>query len=160
MPDTTPIASAEVVAKYILAQSPLHRMSAMKLQKLVFYSQAWSLAWDDRVLFGEPIEASSEGPIVRSLWEKTNRAYEVSLDDLTGDLATLDSGAQKTILNALRFYGDMTDGELGDLIEVEEPWRAARGESPSDAVVLHATIDIGLMTNYYRALGRRADVAV
>lgn len=34
------------VAKYILSR--LGPMSAMKLQKLVYYSQAWSLVWDER----------------------------------------------------------------------------------------------------------------
>ena len=32
-------------AKYILEQ--LGSMSTMKLQKLCYYSQAWSLVWDD-----------------------------------------------------------------------------------------------------------------
>ena len=29
----------------------------MKLQKLVYYSQAWSLIWDEKPLFEEEIEA-------------------------------------------------------------------------------------------------------
>ena len=33
------------VANYILNKQG--SMSAMKLQKLVYYSQAWSLVWDD-----------------------------------------------------------------------------------------------------------------
>ena len=37
------------VARYILEKyGPL---SAMKLQKMVYYSQAWSLVWDDAPLF-------------------------------------------------------------------------------------------------------------
>lgn len=36
-------------AKYILEQSG--PMSAMKLQKLCYYSQVWSLVWDDSPLF-------------------------------------------------------------------------------------------------------------
>lgn len=39
------MATAFDVAQYIL--SKYGSMSAMKLQKLVFYSQAWSLVWDD-----------------------------------------------------------------------------------------------------------------
>lgn len=43
------------VATQILEQ--LGPMSAMKLQKLVYYCQAWSLVWDDRQMFSEQIEA-------------------------------------------------------------------------------------------------------
>ena len=37
------------VAAYILAKRG--EMTAWKLQKLVYYSQAWSLVWDQRPIF-------------------------------------------------------------------------------------------------------------
>ena len=37
------------VAAYILRKQGA--MPAMKLQKLAYYSQAWSLVWDDESLF-------------------------------------------------------------------------------------------------------------
>jgi uncharacterized phage-associated protein len=39
-----------------------------KLQKLVYYSQAWSLVLNNKKLFNEPIEAWVHGPAVRSLY--------------------------------------------------------------------------------------------
>ena len=39
------------IAKYILEYAG--PMSTMKLQKLCYYSQAWSLVWDDEELFPE-----------------------------------------------------------------------------------------------------------
>ena len=61
------MASALDVAQYILdRRGP---MTAMKLQKLVYYSQAWSIVWDDDVLFPERIWAWKNGPVVRELWE-------------------------------------------------------------------------------------------
>ena len=52
------------VAAYILKQrGPL---TAMKLQKLVYYSQAWSIVWDDDAVFSEEIEAwKKKDPILR-----------------------------------------------------------------------------------------------
>ncbi|MCH7691617.1 MAG: DUF4065 domain-containing protein, partial [candidate division Zixibacteria bacterium] len=50
------------VAKYIL--SKLGGVSAMKLHKLLYYAQAWSLVWDERPLFQERIEAWVSGPVV------------------------------------------------------------------------------------------------
>ena len=48
------------VAKYILDK--YGSMSAMKLQKLIFYSQAMSLVWDDVPLFEEDFEAWAKVP--------------------------------------------------------------------------------------------------
>jgi len=49
------MATAHDVAAYILDKCG--SMSAMKLQKLVYYSQAWHLVWDDAPLFEERVEA-------------------------------------------------------------------------------------------------------
>ena len=56
------------VAEYILSQTGT--ISAMKLQKLIYYCQAWSLVWDDKKLFPEKIEAWISGPVIRDLYEK------------------------------------------------------------------------------------------
>lgn len=53
------------IAEYILErQGP---MTTMKLQKLVYYSQAWHLAWDGEPLFEARIEAWANGPVVPEL---------------------------------------------------------------------------------------------
>ena len=45
-------------AKYILETKGT--MSAMKLQKLCYYAQAWSLVWDDNELFQEELVSMGE----------------------------------------------------------------------------------------------------
>ena len=45
------MASVSDVAAYILQQQGA--MTTWKLQKLIYYSQAWSLVWDDDALFPE-----------------------------------------------------------------------------------------------------------
>ena len=39
------------IAQYIL--SATGEMTTMKLQKLVYYCQAWSLVWDEEPIFNE-----------------------------------------------------------------------------------------------------------
>ena len=41
----------------------------MKLQKLVYYCQAWSLAWDDVPLFDEDFPAWANGPVCPELFD-------------------------------------------------------------------------------------------
>lgn len=50
------------VARYILERQE-GRVSTMKLQKLVYYAQAWNLVWDEKPLFNSRIEAWANGPI-------------------------------------------------------------------------------------------------
>ena len=60
----------EDVAKYFiyLANKDKKVITNKKLQKLVYYSQAWSLVMNDKKLFKDPIEAWVHGPAVRSLY--------------------------------------------------------------------------------------------
>lgn len=56
------------VGKYFiyLANKENKALTNKKLQKLVYYSQAWSLVLNDnKKLFKEPIEAWVHGPAVR-----------------------------------------------------------------------------------------------
>ena len=70
------VVSVDDVAAYILSRKG--PMSAMKLQKLVYYCQAWSLVWDDAPLFREPIEAWANGPVCPPLWERHRGRFELS----------------------------------------------------------------------------------
>src|ERR1700722_7710959 len=54
------------VAEYIL--DTVGEMTAMKLEKMVYYSQAWHLAWTESALFNDRIEAWRDGPVVPSLY--------------------------------------------------------------------------------------------
>ena len=69
------MASVHDLAAYILKkQGP---MTAMKLQKLVYYCQAWSLVWDDRPMFTARIEAWASGPVVRDLYKEHAGKYNL-----------------------------------------------------------------------------------
>jgi uncharacterized phage-associated protein len=115
--------SAHDVAAYVLrTRGPL---SAMKLQKLVYYSQAWSLVWDDRPLFGEPIQAWANGPVVRELYDLHRGRFELR-DWPEGDADALDEDARATVDAVIGFYGDRSAQWLSDLTHRELPWREAR----------------------------------
>jgi uncharacterized phage-associated protein len=140
--------SAHDVAAYILQK--LGPMSAMKLQKLVYYSQAWSLVWDERPLFEERIEAWANGPVVRDLYEKHRGSFQVN-DWPWGDSSKLDQDACDTVGAVIEFYGSKTAQWLSDLTHREDPWvEARRGLSPgewSDREITHS-----LMHEYYTSL--------
>jgi len=118
------MATAHDVAAYILAK--LGEMTAMKLQKLVYYSQAWSLVWDECPLFQSRIEAWANGPVVPALYREHKGQFKVSSWP-KGDSDALSAKAKATIDAVLVFYGGKSSQWLSDLTHSERPWQEARG---------------------------------
>ncbi|MEA2237046.1 MAG: hypothetical protein QOC81_1770 [Thermoanaerobaculia bacterium] len=124
------MATAHDVANYILKK--LGRMTAMKLQKLVYYSQAWSLVWDERPLFPSRIEAWINGPVAPNLYEVHRGQFDVK-EWPKGDSGKLTAVQRETVDAVLDFYGDKSSQWLSDLTHSEQPWKdARRGLAPTD----------------------------
>lgn len=116
------------VAKYILRKKG--RLSTMKLQKLCYYSQAWSLVWDDAPLFDEEFEAWANGPVCRELFLKTQGKFWVNVDDENGDIRKLKNYQKDTIDAVLNHYGNKDAQWLSQLTHMEDPWKNARKGVP------------------------------
>ena len=124
------MADVHDVAAYILRERG--SMTALKLQKLVYYSQAWSLVWDEAPIFPERIEAWINGPVVRDLYEIYRGQFRVTEDSL-GDPDALSKDEEETVDAIIKFYGKMSSQQLSDLTHREDPWRdARRGLAPTD----------------------------
>jgi len=124
-------------------------MPAMKLQKLVYYCQAWSLVWDGKPMFDEPIEAWVNGPVVRALYEAHRGQFTVR--SVGGRLNRLDNDARTTVTAVLAFYGDRDAQWLSDLTHAEEPWKRARQGLPEDAPS-GREITVDSMAEYYSSI--------
>ena len=138
------------VAAYILKKGG--RMSTMKLQKLVYYSQAWSLVWDEKALFREKIRAWAGGPVVVELFKEMQGRFEAS-GLARGDTKKLDKDERETIDVVLEFYGPKSGQWLSDLTHKERPWRDARErEGVADGDRGNAEITLEAMADYYGGL--------
>lgn len=118
-------------AKYILEQ--LGEMSTMKLQKLCYYAQAWSLVWDDVPLFNEEFEAWANGPVCPELFYKTQGIFSVTAKDETGGSGDLSENQKDTIDAVLEHYGNHNAQWLSQLTHMEDPWNDARKGIPIGA---------------------------
>jgi len=140
--------SAPDVAAYILGrQGP---MSAMKLQKLVYYAQAWSLVWEDRPLFGERIEAWAHGPVVPELYREHRGQFEVRGWG-RGNAAALEPADRETVDAVLDYYGGRNAQVLSDWTHSEDPWKHARAGVP-DGERGNSEITLESMMEYYSSL--------
>jgi uncharacterized phage-associated protein len=118
------------VAAYIIAKAK--PLDAMKLQKLLYYSQAWSLVWDGKALFTSRIEAWANGPVVRDVFKTYQGQYTVS-KSLLGDRTAIKASEKETVDAVLRDYGDKSGFYLSQLTHLEQPWREARrGLAPGE----------------------------
>ncbi|MBF0552301.1 MAG: DUF4065 domain-containing protein [Deltaproteobacteria bacterium] len=136
------------VAAYILQK--LGEMTAMKLQKLVYYCQAWTLVWDEEPLFQERIEAWANGPVVPDLYDK-HRGYYLVKGWPNGDPTKLTATQKETIDAVLGFYGDKPSQWLSDLTHQEDPWAEARkGLAPGERG--NELISEAAMMEYYSSL--------
>ena len=98
-----------------------------KLQKLVYYAQAWSLVLNNKKLFNEPIEAWVHGPAVRSLYvQYKNFGFNPIQQEVKFDSIKI-SGRNKELLDEVwKVYGKMDAGYLEMLTHSEKPWQEAR----------------------------------
>lgn len=145
------VATVFDVAQYIMRKQ--NGITAMKLQKLVYYAQAWSLAWLDRPLFNEPIEAWRHGPVVRELFNMHRGHYTVT-ELPEGDPDRLTEEEKNVIDAVLERYGSVSPELLSMMTHQEKPWLEAREGLPDDAAS-NEVIDPQSMRDYYKRLSRK-----
>jgi uncharacterized phage-associated protein len=147
------MATAHDVAAYILRQRG--PMSTWKLQKLVYYCQAWHLVWDDEPLFNDRIEAWANGPVVRDLYR--HHRGQFSVDGWRwGNPDRLAPNERDTVDVVLSGYGNMTGRQLSHLTHSELPWQEARDDlAPTDPSTHDITAES--MQAFYTALDTDAN---
>lgn len=142
------MAHVQDVAAYILERKG--PMTATKLQKLVYYAQAWSLVWDEQPLFPEHIEAWAMGPVSPDLYDLHRGAFQVSRLS-QGTPQALTETERETVDAIIDYYGRKSSHWLSDLTHREPPWKDARkGVAP--AARCHRVITHAAMAEYYDGL--------
>ena len=139
------------VAKYILKKCGT--MTTMKLEKLCYYCQAWSLAWDGRPLFDEDFQAWANGPVCPQLFDKHRGIFVVGPDwnELPAENYHFTTDQIETMDAVLRDYGDKAPHWLSELTHKEAPWKAARAGIP-DGMPGAVVIQKNAMQQYYGGL--------
>jgi uncharacterized phage-associated protein len=126
------MASAEAVARYFLwlaASEPEEEpVTHMRLQKLLYYAQGWSLGTTDRPLFDGNIEAWPHGPVAADLYSTFSRwtSDPVPHHEAREGLELLPS--ERALINWVwAIYGQFSASRLRSMTHNEAPWREAGG---------------------------------
>lgn len=121
-----------IIEQYYSSEKVTIELTAMKLQKLVYYSQSWTLAWDEKPLFDEEFEAWANGPVCRELYDRHKGLFVIKESSLmeSGNSSNLTKEQKQNIDIVLGAYGNKAPQWLSDLTHQEFPWRNARGNTP------------------------------
>lgn len=139
------------VAAYI--SSRIGEVTAMKLQKLVYYSQAWSLVWDETPLVADQVQAWANGPVFPELYEAHKGLFSIKPGQLPGNPDALGPAQTETVEAVLKHYADKHSQWLSDLTHTEDPWRNARRDAGLvDGARGAVEITHAAMAEYYGSL--------
>jgi uncharacterized phage-associated protein len=140
MPINLPTIDAVKLAKYILARSG--PMSHLKLQKLLYYVEAWHLAFFEQSIIDEDFKAWLHGPVCVPVWHAVkklsilNGNIQIKADAKAKCLSSVDSiisrSQRQLITDVLKEYAGKSAYHLECLTHAEKPWIEARGETPAD----------------------------
>lgn len=138
------------LSQYIFDRlDPLAPVEAIKMQKLLYYCQAWSLATRGLGIFPDRVQAWKHGPVVASIYPL--HRGDIVLDNwVVGDGAKLSSEDQAIANAVIDVYGGFTGWELRDLTHREDPWKRAWEESGQGLIQGHE-IKPKSMESYYRS---------
>ncbi len=145
--DTT----APNVAAHILsvAREKGFAVDNLKLQKLLYYAQAWHLALAGTPLFCEPIEAWVHGPVVPSVFRQYRHLRWSAITTSAIEPEPLSPPSLDHINEIVNEFGRFTGSQLERMTHREIPWITARLGTPPDEPS-SAVITPESMTQFYK----------
>ncbi len=104
----------------------------LKLQKLCYYAQGYSLALRQRPLFDDPIEAWEHGPVVSDVYHAYKQHGREQILP-AGPAPEIEQWRRDVIKMVYDRLGWMSSWNLRNLTHMEQPWRDAWRTGERDA---------------------------
>ncbi len=123
-------------------------LTPLRLQKLLYYVQAWSLAQRNRPLFEEPVEASADGPEVRDVRRALPGSGPILPEMVGEDAVELDDEDIDFISRVWESYKGYSAWSPREMTRQESPWLEAR-ESGGSEVPAGREISHESMKSYF-----------
>jgi uncharacterized phage-associated protein len=105
----------------------------LKLQKLLYFAQAYYLANYNKALFQEDFQAWTHGPVIPEVWHKFKKHGFDSLPEQTRAPAIKDNKIAGYMAAVLDRYGSIGAKRLEKITHEHAPWKDARGDLPEEA---------------------------
>ncbi len=138
---------ANDVAKLFLkwARENGDTITNLKIQKLLYYAQAWYLVNYGRRLFDDDIEAWDLGPVIRSIYRKWKKYNSMPIQYTPNDKEenAFEKHHLEFLVEFYRIFSSFSSTALVSMTHNEDPWKKAF-ESGKNNV-----ISPSLMKEYY-----------
>ena len=132
------------IAKYLIdfqTKEANLNISHLKLQKLLFYTQAFHLAYTDEELFEEEIQAWEYGPVQPEVYE-TYKNYGNAIippeekDEESGDILKthISENSYGVISSVLNAFAHISGIGLMEKTHREDPWKDAYAEGSKTVI--------------------------
>ena len=112
-------------------------ISNLKVQKLLYYVQGFSLAMHDKPLFNEDIYAWTYGPVVKEAYnhfkEFGSGHIELSNEDFEKYYVEFSDAETQLICDVWEAYGQYSAFRLMEFTHEESPWRT----TPINQIISH-----------------------
>jgi len=112
--------------KYLLTQTV--DITPLALQKLLYFTQGFSVAFLGSFLFEEDCEAWVHGPVYKDIYKKyKNYGYNpIEIEEVTLDTFDLTEDEKELLDQIVRVFGCYSGKTLEKMTHSELPWRSAR----------------------------------
>lgn len=107
-------------------------ITPLKVQKLIYYAQAWSLALRGEELFTEDMQAWAHGPVAPTVYQEFKDFVWNSLPP-PDESPEISDEVDEHLQSILHAYGTIGAKQLERMTHNEEPWIRARGDLPPEA---------------------------
>lgn len=118
----------------------LEYITNLKLQKLLYYVQAYSLLIFGKKAYNEKIIAWSYGPVVEEIYQEYKNKHSNGIKVKPEEIAEISNGLEKIIEKVVDAYGGIEATELIDFTHEEEPW---------DKTMINDEISTELIKEYF-----------
>lgn len=127
--------SVNDIADYVILQIKAEDENAiltnLKLQKLLYYIQAWSYGIRKKPMFSGDFQAWVHGPVNREIYNRfvnTKTLYsEILIEDCINTDVQIKPKDAKFVNFILENYAQFSGAELESITHSEYPWRITRG---------------------------------
>ncbi len=135
MTTATKVYTADNVANYFIYLSSKvvgdnkerEGITNLKLQKILYFAQAYFVAKVGKTLFKEKIEAWEYGPVVPTVYHEYKK-YSNKPIVLENDISTVDIADKKNLDKVWENFGGYSARRLVDMTHAHKPWKEASGE--------------------------------
>lgn len=118
---------AQTIADYLLAKGAKRKeendISNLKLQKLLYYAQGFSLALLGEPCFEDDIQRWTHGPVVPAVYAKYKSCGANILPSPIGfQVGVIDARTRGVLDEVLEVYGQFSPWRLREMTHEEAPW--------------------------------------